>query len=50
MEQDVRELIFALHRHDGTAPISKLPGLWNRKLNQHSAKRPLPILELANKT
>ena len=34
MEQDARELIFALHEHDGTAPISKLPGLWNRKLNQ----------------
>ncbi len=33
LDLDARELIFALHKKDGIAPVSKLPGLWYRKLN-----------------
>jgi hypothetical protein len=34
MDSDARELIFALHKRDGIAGIGKLPGLWERKLNE----------------
>ena len=27
------ELILDLHKHDGTEPISRLPGLWYRRLD-----------------
>ena len=30
---DARELIFELHKRDGGPGLSKLPGLWERKLN-----------------
>ncbi len=30
---DARALIFALHKHDGGPPVSKLPGLWYRRLD-----------------
>lgn len=33
-EPDVIELILALHKKDGTRPISKIPGLWYRKVDR----------------
>ena len=33
-EPNAIELILALHEHDKTAPIGKLPGLWERKLDE----------------
>ncbi len=34
LDLDARELICELHQKDGAVPISKLPGLWYRKLNE----------------
>lgn len=31
---DARELIFELHKRDGIPGIGKLPGLWERKLDE----------------
>lgn len=34
MNENACSLILDLHKHDGTLPISKLPGLWKRKLDE----------------
>lgn len=34
MKPNAIELIFALHQHDRIPGISKLPGLWERKLDE----------------
>jgi hypothetical protein len=31
---ELLELIFALHKHDGTPGIGRLPGLWHRKIDE----------------